>query len=681
MGVKSLVGGESKCEKLLPDSDVVSSSTGSVEGNGGKSTRTLKITRILLWSTLMTAILFVGSMFFFMLASMEVFNKSRPKRISPAAGNYWFQYERRSLLTEDAKGRDEEKHFPPYELHRVTCVWEIQPVVPDTETSATKSRRLLVFFVHGNAGSYMDPSRLSCAMSREANFKGELYAFDFLQQVNIHRGKLIQQQAAFVAQTLESMLRRSALKRLTDYTVLQGIEVLKDRSTLAKQDGAISIWLVGHSMGGVVAHLAVEMLRRSGSSLFVEGIITLNSPHRYPPMFLDDPMLRVYETLWRARDRSAALNLSRQLSPRFYSVSSCELDLQVGPWLTNLMGPDHGTSLGTVLRTCDPNVCERTLSHTDALRDQCVDEFITGIMANRLAGVVPTQTDATTVKPAVFVQDSVTIWWAQMSVRNHTLPAFLLSFYTVLVLSVIHPTVSRLVLNGSCSSAFCIFGFCWGHYLVILLRIFTMGGVVIAALLMGITGHLVLVQFRCCLFSWSEICSLPWIADDLVCSAATDRRHLPLFLIAWFGPALVGSWTGVVAYYLLHRWLQLSLRMWTVFLSICHSRFCFICHFLPRRNVWRHFFLLLYCTTVMVCTFFLELYQRNFLWLGFILLLMPLCVALETGAGVTPNPTMCIGASVTVAGVCLAIHLSFSDNSCMAKQVDIWHERKQKYYG
>ncbi|RNE98143.1 GPI inositol deacylase 2 [Trypanosoma rangeli] len=594
MGVKPLVSDENKWEKHLPGSKAFFPSTDSVEGHSGVAARALKMVKTFAWLTALAAIIFAVSMFFFLLASKEMFNKCRPKRIPLSAGNYWFQYEQRPLLTEDANGRNEEKSFPPYELHRISCVWEIQPVVPDARTSATKSRRSLVFFVHGNAGSYTDPSRLRCAMSREANFEVELYAFDFLHQVNIHRGKLIQQQAAFVAQTLESMLRRAALKRLTDYTVLQGAELLKNASTLAKQDGAISVWVVGHSMGGVVARLAVEMLRRSGSSVFIEGIITLNSPHRYPPIFLDDPMLRVYETLWRSQDRNAALNMSRHLSPRLYSVSSGALDLQVEPWLTNLIEPDHEPSSSTMLRTGDPNFCGRTLSHTEALRDQCVVEFITGIIANRSAGVVPTQTDATTMNPLVSIEDSVTLWWAQRSVKSHTLPAFLLSFYTVLVLSVIHPTVSRLMLNGSCSSASRTFGFSWGHHLVMLLRIFTMGGVVIAALLVSIIGHLVLVQLRCCLFPWSEMCSLPWVADDLACSTTTDWGHLPLLLIAWLGPALLGSWMGVVAYYLLRRWLQLSLRMWTVFRSICHSRFCFVCRFLPRRNMWRFFFC--YCT-------------------------------------------------------------------------------------
>ncbi|RNF26994.1 GPI inositol deacylase 2 [Trypanosoma conorhini] len=648
MAFKPLAGGESKGEKPLHGTNVSFSSTASAEGRGGAAVRTRRIARAFVCSSVVATAIFAASMVLFLLASAEMFKKNRPRRISLAAGDYWFVYEKVQLIGEGGSRRSEKEVALPYNLHRVTCVWEIQPTVAGAGTSATKSQRSLVFFVHGNAGSYTDPSRLSCAMSREANFKGELYAFDFLHQANIHRGKLLQQQAAFVAETLASLQRRSVLKRLTDNTVLHGAETLKSRATPENQDGAISIWIVGHSMGGVVARLAVEMLRSSGSSIFIESIITLNSPHRFPPIFLDNSMLSVYKTLWQPPYKNSALNLSRRHSPRFYSVTSGALDLQVEPWLTNLNRTGDGPSTDVMFRTDDPNVCGRVFSHTDALRDHCVVEFLTGVIANRSVREHDVKTSATPVYPTVPTGDSVLLWWAELSVKSHTLPALLLSFYTVLVLSAIHPTVLRLLLQCSSKSAYRVFGFLWWHQLVMLLRITTMGGVVLAALLIGIVGQLLLVQLRCCLLPWSDMCSLPWVADDLVCSAETRWGHLPLLFIAWLGPALLGSWAGVVAYCLLRGWLRLSLRVWTVLRSMCLSRF----HILSdsrSAGVWRHLVLLLYPITVIVCTASLELYQRNFVWLGFILFVMPLCVAMENGSGANSYPVMCIDASVPVA--------------------------------
>lgn len=47
-------------------------------------------------------------------------------------------------------------------------------------------------------------------------------------------------------------------------------------------------------MGGVVARLAAVILAQDK---IVNVVVTLNSPHQYPPLFLDKPMHKVFSAL------------------------------------------------------------------------------------------------------------------------------------------------------------------------------------------------------------------------------------------------------------------------------------------------------------------------------------------------------------------------------------------------
>ncbi|EKF32872.1 hypothetical protein MOQ_003272 [Trypanosoma cruzi marinkellei] len=190
--------------------------------------------------------------------------------------------------------------------------------------------------------------------------------------------------------------------------------------------------------------------------------------------------------------------------------------------------------------------------------------------------------------------------------------------------------------------------FCWGHQLVLPLRTSTIGGVVIGSLFIGICSRIFFVQIRCFFLPCSYMCALPWVADDISCIYEAGCIHLPSFFVAWLGPALVGSWAGLLVYYIFCGVLRLSLIIWTLLGSCLYKTHLFR-HIWTSGNMWYCFFMLVYLITVVSSTVFLELYQRTVVWLVFIFLMTPLRVFVENAAAITLQPTVGADASAPVA--------------------------------
>ncbi|KAF5225267.1 GPI inositol deacylase 2 [Trypanosoma cruzi] len=608
-----------------------------------------RVVRACVWLTAVAAVIFAGSMLLFQIASRELIKKNRALSISSVVGNYWLTYEHVYPVRDEETERNGEEAAWPYALYRLFCTCERNLASAGKKTPANTSSKLLVFFIHGNLGAYDEVSQLGCVVSRMISITSEVYTFDFLQQANIHRGKLLQQQAAFVAHTLGLRRWGSKSKNITSAMEFQGEEMAEPTDNLEKKDDGTGVWIVGHSMGGVVARLAVEMMRNSGTSIFLEGVITLNTPHRYPPIFMDAAMFRIYTNLWQPSDRGLSSEKSWHRAPHLYSLTSGSLDLQVEQWLTNLAGLNEKRFPHTMFRTEDPTVCGKSLSHTDIVRDYCVLEFVANIIAKKITGLRHTPIHAR--NPLANSSGGVTapLWWANKSVTSHTLPVAALSFYTALVLSAIYPTVFPPMANQRFISNHRISCFCWGRQVALPRGIPTMGGAVIGSLFIGICSRIFFVQIRCFFLPCSSICGLPWVADDLACISEAGCSHLPSSFVAWLGPALLGSWVGLLVYYLICGLLRLSLLIWTV-LGSCHFyKTHLLRHIRPGVNMGYCFFMLVYPVTAVTSTVFLELYQRTIVWLAFILLMMPLRVSLENAAANTPQPTASADASAPVA--------------------------------
>ena len=284
-----------------------------------------------------------------------------------------------------------------YGLEKTECMWS-KLFVPAAAASAIPAH-LHVFFLHGNAGSHTQGNYWSCAMQHASNLLGvqiSTYAFQWAEQANVHRGRLVGLQADYVADVVEAVVRgATAVDRRVEHRV----------------------WLVAHSMGGLVARLAVQLL---DSFVDVGGVLTFNSPHRFPPLLLDAPMADVYRTLTAAEHAStsseglagtanatvpatattadasgepyARLSSATLISacrqrlteeaclryrrrrrrrvPHLISLTSGELDLQIEP-ATVYPSPWSSEYAVSFFNTLDRAVCTHTTSHDGILLDPC----------------------------------------------------------------------------------------------------------------------------------------------------------------------------------------------------------------------------------------------------------------------------------------------------------------------
>lgn len=212
--------------------------------------------------------------------------------------------------------------------------------------------RIPVLFVHGNAGPYELMATVGSmlpigkwppqAMLSQDTFIPALtmtmFSADLNEEANIHSGKLLYRQAVFVNISAQFLKDRfvsyygGGTKRSCGVSVInaekdfESVALPSDKrpenfctSVWSEVDSvaARGIWLVGHSMGGIVAKLASLMVTGGGPT--IAGIITINTPHRYPPLFFDSTLLHVYHEL----------NTSSKASVPIVSISSGPRDEQV----------------------------------------------------------------------------------------------------------------------------------------------------------------------------------------------------------------------------------------------------------------------------------------------------------------------------------------------------------------
>ncbi|KEG11866.1 GPI inositol deacylase 2 [Trypanosoma grayi] len=576
------------------------------------------------WILAAAGVMFAVSMLAYLGSTTELQGRNRPRPFPSEVDWNGIKYNEVSLVDSKGKNRNGLSYSESYALHRVEC-WQRSIPIPPPSPARKTGVGTLIFFIHGNSGSYKQATQLACAVLQRCGINPEFYSLDFAEQANIHRGRLLEQQAAFAVDVVRSLRRKRDRDKLQQPV---GFYV-RDSKVVAQQQqhGVVTnVWLIGHSMGGVVAQLASTMM--SGTSSSVNGIITLNTPHRQPPIFLDEPMLHVYTTLWKSFRKSEALQGQMRVLPRVVSITSGALDLQVESQLTDLARGSNAARQqhSATIHTDDSKVCGQMFSHNDVVRDYCVVDLVARIIANES---LECRNNSDTMNLATLPRSGVlTIsWWAERSVMRHTLPVAVVSLYTAVILASFRPLVLYLLVSARCAP-FHPHHHCHFHILnyesAMLFKARAVG-VVFLTVLIGVSSQLLLVQFRCCMLPQSDWCALPWIADDLVCTPTNGWSHLLSLFLAAVGPAVVGSWAGVAAYQLLRLLLLLSTSWWKVMWSF----YCYLAgHGRVRRSglvCWNYIPVIGYLAAVVLCWLLsVQLCQRALVWLCITLLLLPM---------------------------------------------------------
>ncbi|KAG5481290.1 hypothetical protein CUR178_06526 [Leishmania enriettii] len=465
---------------------------------------------------------------------------------------------------------------PLYSLQRIDCSW-LPPASPARPSSAVADISLLLFFIHGNAGGYSQANYWSCAaqyISKAFGVQADTFSFELANQANVHRGLLVAAQAEYVTDVVEATAheKRSA--------VPEGLR--------------LHVWLVGHSMGGVVARMAAQLLL---PTVTLAGIITFNAPLRYPPLLLDAPMADVYRAITEAEQQPAEdcpvsspagtftkLTSSELLysctlgncsvrrsclreKTRLISITSGEMDLQIEPSTTR---PSTWRSAYAVsaYNTLHPSFCGRSHSHDGVLRDPCTmvsaavllvssslgvhgdtevsSELLRGT-ADDYGGGAPSETP---LSPAVSRAASI----GQALWKRHVWPCASAALYAHLLLSGLHPHIRRMAqavpLRERATRRV-------RHFVVhgvdqpLLPAVFTFGFFYTCAL-----AHAASITLSLWLFGgWeSRVARAPWnwvwlpqlrVASGSAAAPASPMLHSVVFIFASMGPVALGTVAGV----------------------------------------------------------------------------------------------------------------------------------------
>nr|CCC89730.1 conserved hypothetical protein [Trypanosoma congolense IL3000] len=541
----------------------------------------------------------------------------------------------------------------PFKLYRVVCI--DCPNAYRLQTSSNPD--VIIFFIHGNAGSYAQVHRLGILFLQRTDITGEVFSFDFSEQISIHRGELIKQQAAFVSDTIKA----------ADTLIKQQ----HDQSQSGSQRSAPLIWLVGHSMGGVVARMVAGELAGTDTFTRLAGIITLNTPHRQMPIFLDLPLQQLYKDFWL----SSALHRPVQENgscnyPRILSITSGSLDMQVQQNLTHLGGSGCQPRLRVGVNTENQRVCNKTSSHDDILRDYCTIVFVVSALVNNSVAMkgdtseLPHQREwllpdgvKSPAPPKLTFADFLSTW-AELSMNNISFATGVVFFYTALILSAVYPFLGGLLKwimafrhsESSCSDCHCSMWHgndlcsCSRRPWLLLILLSPHMGVVLLALAIGAVGRLLLVQMTCCVVPGLERCKLPWIADSLVCRPVFQPSLLLWHALGAVGPTLEGLWAGILGHRLLSVLLRLSLMVRVKCepaLSGLYITFKML--FLPRSSLGRNcdpeqwfqtFTVVSFSVAVVLIWYFLPLQisGRALAWFCLVHILLPLSASCPSSA-------------------------------------------------
>ncbi|UZJ57245.1 hypothetical protein CBS101457_006565 [Exobasidium rhododendri] len=165
---------------------------------------------------------------------------------------------------------------------------EAQPGAEHLNDKESRGRPAL--FVPGNAGSFGQVRSVASSAHHlyqsgqggEETVEVDWWTVDFNEDFSAFHGQTMQEQAVYLNEVIEFLLKK--------YPQSKQIPVL------------------GHSMGGVVARLMLTKANHPPGS--VDTIITLSSPHAYPPVPLESGVEEVYRQInsgWEEKARDILL--------------------------------------------------------------------------------------------------------------------------------------------------------------------------------------------------------------------------------------------------------------------------------------------------------------------------------------------------------------------------------------
>lgn len=232
--------------------------------------------------------------------------------------------------------------------------YELSPTIDSSSTFENTANAIIVF-AHGQRGDYTQSKFIfnnlfqsnyesgSIDNSQTTFTKFYFYSMDFNGELSAFDGQCLSNQAEYLASVLDKL------------------------STLKPN---IPIAIIGHSMGGVVAHMAVLLSKSNLPAV----IITLGSPIRDPLSFMDPTMIEFYNN-YHSR--------SKQKSTFVFSLATGSNDLLVLPEYTCLY---HGNDICRNVYACScnhlPSLSAKNLDHNDLISNLHVISYVKDIIKN-----------------------------------------------------------------------------------------------------------------------------------------------------------------------------------------------------------------------------------------------------------------------------------------------------------
>lgn len=165
-----------------------------------------------------------------------------------------------------------------------------------------------ILFIPGNAGSFAQVRSMASSAFYQywtSNVDGPRpdmddvpgptawFAVDFNEDFSAFHGKTLEDQAFYVNEVVR---------------YLRELYPAPEDQFLRGSERNMTVGIVGHSMGGIVARLAMSLPNASPSS--IDTIVTLSTPHAFPPVPFERSMEMVYERIHRSINDDGPLVVS-----------------------------------------------------------------------------------------------------------------------------------------------------------------------------------------------------------------------------------------------------------------------------------------------------------------------------------------------------------------------------------
>ncbi|GAK67860.1 GPI inositol-deacylase protein [Moesziomyces antarcticus] len=245
-------------------------------------------------------------------------------------------------------------------------------------------------FVPGNAGSYGQVRSVSSSAARQfykQNSGGQLrdewkdapagvahtdwYTLDFNEDFSAFSGSTLIEQATFINEVIAYLSNRYASPATRNFAA-------GERNT--------TVPILAHSMGGIAARLAAHMPNYPQGS--IDTIVTLSTPHAYPPVPFDRSTEYVYSLINRPTP-AAPSGSPASVPPLLVSVAGGILDTQLPSDPSSLalarigedVAPSRISTFTTSLPSLWSSVDHLAVMWCDQLREKIARGFLLDMMA------------------------------------------------------------------------------------------------------------------------------------------------------------------------------------------------------------------------------------------------------------------------------------------------------------